>query len=149
QLPGVAQVLIYGGQKLAVRVQADPVAAAARNISLDDIKNVLAKTNSNTPVGTIAGLERDVTLIASGAISQAADYRKLVVAYRNGVPIKLEEIANVIDSVENNRTPSFFNDTRGVVLAIQRQPDANTVAVVDSVKERIPAYRSQIPAAIN
>jgi hydrophobic/amphiphilic exporter-1 (mainly G- bacteria), HAE1 family len=149
QLPGVAQVLVYGGQKFAVRVQADPVAAAARNISLDDIKNVLAKTNSNTPVGTIAGLERDVTLVASGAISQAADYRKLVVAYRNGVPIKLEEIANVIDSVENNRIASFFNDNRAVVLAIQRQPDANTVAVVDSVKERLPAYRSQVPSAIN
>jgi HAE1 family hydrophobic/amphiphilic exporter-1 len=149
QLPGVAQVLVYGGQKFAVRVQADPVAAAARNISLDDIKNVLAKTNSNTPVGTIAGLERDVTLTASGAISKAEDYRKLVVAYRNGVPIKLEEIANVIDSVENNRIASFFNDNRAVVLAIQRQPDANTVAVVDSVKERMPAYRSQIPAAIN
>ena len=149
QLPGVAQVLVYGGQKFAVRVQADPVAAAARNISLDDIRNVLAKTNSNTPVGTIAGLERDVTLMASGAISKAADYRKLVIAYRNGAPIKLEEVANVIDSVENNRVASFFNDNRAVVLAIQRQPDANTVAVVDSVKERIPAYRAQIPAAIN
>ena len=149
QLPGVAQVLVYGGQKFAVRVQADPVAAAARNISLDDIKNVLAKTNSNTPVGTIAGLDRDVTLMASGAISKAADYRKLVIAYRNGAPIKLEEVANVIDSVENNRIASFFNDNRAVVLAIQRQPDANTVAVVDSVKERIPAYRSQIPASIN
>src|SRR5690349_18810394 len=81
QLAGVAQVLVYGSQKFAVRVQADPVAAAARNISLDDIKNVLAKTNSNTPVGTIAGLDRDVTLMASGAISRAADYRKLVIAY--------------------------------------------------------------------
>ena len=83
------------------------------------------------------------------AISKAADYRKVVVAYRNGAPVKLEEIANVIDGVENTRIASFFNGNRSVVLAIQRQPDANTVAVVDSVKERIPAYRSQIPASIN
>src|SRR6187551_2937949 len=149
QLPGVAQVLVYGGQKFAVRVQADPVAAAARNISLEDIRTALTKANSNTPVGTIAGERQNITLSASAAISKAADYRNVVVAYRNGAPVKLEEIANVIDGVENTRIASFFNGNRSVVLAIQRQPDANTVAVVDSVKERIPAYRSQIPAAIN
>ena len=149
QLPGVAQVLIYGSQKFAVRVQADPVAAAARNISLEDIRTALAKTNSNTPVGTIAGERQNITLGASGALSKAEDYRKVYVAYRNGAPIKLEEVANVIDSVENDRIASFFNGRRSVVLAIQRQPDANTVAVVDSVKERLPAYRSQIPASIN
>src|SRR5712691_11010526 len=109
QLPGVAQVLVYGGQKFAVRVQADPVAAAARNISLDDIKSVLAKTNSNTPVGTITGDQQNVTLTASGAISRAADYRKITIAYRNGAPVRLEEVARVIDSVENNRIASYFN----------------------------------------
>ncbi len=149
QLPGVAQVLVYGGQKFAVRVQADPVAAAARNISLDDIRTALAKTNSNTPVGTIAGERQNITLSASAAISKAEDYKKVVVAYRNGAPVKLDEIANVIDGVENTRIASFFNGNRSVVLAIQRQPDANTVAVVDSVKDRIPAYRAQIPASIN
>jgi HAE1 family hydrophobic/amphiphilic exporter-1 len=149
QLPGVAQVLVYGGQKFAVRVQADPVAAAARNISLDDIRNVLARTNSNTPVGTITGDAQNVTLTASGAISRAADYRKITIAYRNGAPVRLEEVARVIDSVENNRIASYFNNNRSVVLAIQRQPDANTVAVVDSIKERIPGYRAQVPAGIN
>ena len=149
QLPGVAQVLVYGGQKFAVRVQADPVAAAARNISLDDIKNVLAKTNSNTPVGTIAGETRNVTLTASGAISHADNYKRVTIAYRNGAPVKLEDVATVIDSVENNRIASYFNGNRAVVLAVQRQPDANTVAVVDAIKERLPAYRAQIPAAIN
>jgi len=149
QLPGVAQVLVYGGQKFAVRVQADPVAAAARNISLDDIKNVLAKTNSNTPVGTIAGETRNVTLTASGAISHADNYKRITIAYRNGAPVKLEDVATVIDSVENNRIASYFNGNRAVVLAVQRQPDANTVAVVDAIKERLPAYRAQIPAAIN
>src|SRR3954449_1439246 len=148
QLPGVAQVLVYGGQKFAVRVQADPVAAAARNISLEDIRTALVKTNSNTPVGTIAGERQNITLSASAAISKAEDYKKVIVAYRNGAPVKLDEIANVIDSVENDRIASFFNGNRSVVLAIQRQPDANTVAVVDSVKERLPAYRSQVPASI-
>ena len=148
-MPGVAQVLVYGGQKFAVRVQADPVAAAARNISLEDIRTALAKTNSNTPVGTIAGERQNITLSASAAISKAEDYKKVIVAYRNGAPVKLDEIANVVDGVENNRIASFFNGNRSVVLAIQRQPDANTVAVVDSVKDRIPAYRAQIPASIN
>src|SRR3954469_4082153 len=148
QLPGVAQVQVFGSQKFAVRIQVDPVAAAARSISLDDIRTVLTKANSNTPVGTLAGERQNITLSASAAISKAEEYKKVVVAYRNGAPVKLDEIANVINSVENNRIASFFNGNRSVVLAIQRQPDANTVAVVDSVKERIPAYRSQIPAAI-
>ena len=143
QLPGVAQVLVYGGQKFAVRVQADPVAAAARNISMEDIRTALSKANSNTPVGTIAGERQNITLAASGALSKAEDYKKVIVAYRNGAPVKLDEIANVLDGVENTRIASFFNGNRSVVLAIQRQPDANTVAVVNSVKERIPAYRAQ------
>src|SRR5713101_4992002 len=115
QLPGVAQVLVYGAQKFAVRVQVDPVAAAARGIALD----------------------------------HAADYRSVVVAWRNGAPIKLDEIARVVDSVENDKIATWFNDKRGVVLAIQRQPDANTVSVVDSVRGRLPAFRAQVPASIN
>src|SRR5450631_4305883 len=131
QLPGVAQVSVYGAQKFAVRVQVDPVQAAARNISLDDIRNVVAKTNSSTPVGTLTGPKQSVTLTATSAIEHAADYRDVVVAYRNGAPIKLNEIARVIDSVENDKVATWFNDARAIVLAVQRQPDANTVAVVD------------------
>src|SRR5713226_414173 len=93
QLPGVAQVLVYGAQKFAVRVQVDPVAAAARNISLDDVRSVVAKTNSSTPAGTLSGPERDVTLRASGALEHAADYRSVVVAWRNGAPIYLDQVA--------------------------------------------------------
>src|SRR3954470_4605214 len=119
QLTGVAQVLVYGAQKFAVRVQVDPVAAAARNISLDDIRNVVAKTNSNTPVGTLNGPQQSITLTASGAIQKAADYRKVVVAYRNGIPVNLDEVARVIDSVENDKTASWFNENRAIVLAIQ------------------------------
>src|SRR5262245_57510231 len=148
QLPGIAQVLVYGAQKFAVRVQVDPIAAAQRNISLDDIRNVVSKTNSSTPVGTIAGPQKDVTLAATGAMTKAEDYRKVVVAYRNGSPVHLDEVARVIDSVENNKIASLFNGERAIVLAIQRQPDANTVAVVDSIRARLPSYRVQIPAAI-
>src|SRR6185437_15187802 len=103
QLAGVAQVLVYGAQKFAVRVQVDPVAAAARNISLDDIRTVLTKANSNTPVGTLSGPERNVTLLATGAIRHASDYRNVIAAWRNGAPVKLNEIARVIDSVENDK----------------------------------------------
>ncbi|MET0879233.1 MAG: efflux RND transporter permease subunit [Tardiphaga sp.] len=149
QLPGVAQVVVYGAQRFAVRVQVDPVAAAQRNISLDDVRNVVAKANSNSPVGTLVGPRQNFTLTATGAMTKAEEYRKVVVAYRNGAPVKLEEIARVIDSVENDKIASWFNDRRSVVLAIQRQTDANTVAVVDSVKDRLPAFRSQVPAAIN
>jgi len=148
QLPGVAQVLVFGAQKFAVRVQVDPVAAAARNISLDDIRNVVAKTNSNTPVGTLNGPKQSVTLTASGAMTKAEEYRKVVVAYRNGAPVYLDQIARVIDSVENDKIASWFNNDRAIVLAIQRQPDANTVAVVDSVRARLPQYQASIPPSI-
>jgi HAE1 family hydrophobic/amphiphilic exporter-1 len=149
QLPGIAQVLIYGAQKFAVRVQVDPVAAAARNISLDDIRTVVSKTNSNTPVGTLNGPKQSVTLTASGAMTKAEEYRKVVVAYRNGAPVHLDQVARVIDGVENDKVASWFNDNRAVVLAIQRQPDANTVAVVDLVRARLPQYRATVPPSIN
>jgi HAE1 family hydrophobic/amphiphilic exporter-1 len=148
QLPGVAQVSVYGAQKFAVRVQVDPVAAAARNIALDDIRSIVAKTNSNVPVGTLSGPQQNVTLLASGAIERAANYRDVVVAYRNGAPVKLSEVARVIDSVENDKIATWYNDSRAIVLAIQRQPDANTVEVVDLVRERIPNLRAQLPPSI-
>src|SRR5712691_6917246 len=121
QLPGIAQVLVYGAQKFAVRVQVDPVAAAARNISLDDVRNAVAKTNSNVPIGTLTGPKQNVTLQATAAMERAADYRDVVVAWRNGMPVRLREIARVIDSVENNQIASWFNGDRAIVLAIQRQ----------------------------
>jgi HAE1 family hydrophobic/amphiphilic exporter-1 len=148
QISGVAQVLVYGSQKFAVRVQVDPVAAAARNISLDDIRTVLAKANSNTPVGTLTGTDRNVTLLASGAMRRAADYKDVIAAWRNGAPVRLSEIADVIDSVENDKIASWRDNDRAIVLAIQRQPDANTVEVVDAVKARLPQFRAQIPPSI-
>src|SRR6202047_21489 len=148
QISGVAQVLVYGAQKFAVRVQVDPVAAAARNISLEDVRSVVSKANSNTPVGTLYGPQQSVTLTASAAMTKAEEYRKVVVAYRNGAPVYLEEIAHVIDGVENDKVASWFNDNRAIVLAIQRQPDANTVAVVDAIRSRLPQYRAVVPPSI-
>src|SRR5712671_4097367 len=148
QLPGIAQVQVNGAQKFAVRVQVDPVAAASRGISLDDVRTMVAKTNSNTPVGTIAGLKQNTILTATAAMRSAAEYRDVIVAYRNGQPIKLKEIANVIDAVENDKTANLFNNERSIVLAIFKQPDANTVKIVDSIYERLPTYRAQIPASV-
>ncbi|HXF90072.1 MAG TPA: efflux RND transporter permease subunit [Xanthobacteraceae bacterium] len=148
QLPGVAQVLVYGAQKFAVRVQVDPVAAAARNISFEDIRTAVSRANSNVPVGTITGPKQNVTLVATGAMDRAVDYSRIVVAWRNGAPVRLDEIARVVDSVENDKIASWYNGTRSIVLAIQRQPDANTVAVVDAVKALMPSLRAQVPAAI-
>src|SRR5512136_1278454 len=148
QLPGVAQVLVYGAQKFAIRVQVNPTEAASRNIALEDVRSVVAKANSSTPVGVLTGPKQSVTLAATSAMPHADDYRDVVVAYRNGAPIKLNQIARVIDSVENNKIATWFNDARAIVLAIQRQPDANTVQVVDLVRQRLPNMRAQIPAAV-
>jgi HAE1 family hydrophobic/amphiphilic exporter-1 len=148
QMTGVSQVLVYGSQKFAIRVEVDPAAAAARNVSLDTIRDVVAKANSSTPVGVLEGKERSVSLLATGAMNRASDYRNVVVAYRNGAPIKLDQVANVIDSVEDEDQASWFNDSRAIVLGIYRQPDANTVDVVDQVRSRLPALRAQVPPAI-
>jgi HAE1 family hydrophobic/amphiphilic exporter-1 len=149
QLPGVSNVEVYGAQKYATRVQVDPSAAAARNISLDDIRRVLASTNSNSPVGTLYGPSQNITLLATNAMRKAEEYRNVIVAWRNGAPVKLEEIANVVDSVENNQVASWYNDKRSIVLAVQKQPGSNAVAVVDAVRAQLPTYRAQVPAAID
>ena len=148
QIPGVAQVLIYGTQKFAIRVQADPEAAAARGLSLDDIRTAVSRANSSTPVGTLNGPKQDVALQASGQMDKAADYSKIVVAWRNGSPVKLDEVAKIYDSVENDKIATWLNGERAIVLAIQKQPDANTVAVVDSVLAKLPALRAQIPPSV-
>jgi hydrophobic/amphiphilic exporter-1 (mainly G- bacteria), HAE1 family len=148
QIPGVAQVQIYGAQKFAVRVQVDPEAAAARGLSLDDVRAAVTQTNSSVPVGTLTGPRQNVTLQASGQLEKAADYARILVKYVNGRPIYLNEIANVVDSVENNKIASWLNGERSIVLGIQRQPDANTVAVVDAVLDKLPSLRAQVPASI-
>jgi hydrophobic/amphiphilic exporter-1 (mainly G- bacteria), HAE1 family len=150
QLSGVAQVLVYGAQKFAVRVQVDPVAAAMRGISLEDVRTVLAKTNSNTPVGTISGVDatQNTTLDASAAMRTATEYRNIIAAYRNGVPVRLREIANVFEDVENPLNANFANSERSVGLAIYKQAEGNTVKIVDAIYERLPSYRAQIPPSV-
>ncbi|VIO74471.1 Multidrug resistance protein MdtC [Bradyrhizobium ivorense] len=148
QLPGVAQVLIYGAQKFAIRVQADPEAAAARGVSMEDIRAAVSRANSSTPVGTLNGPKQDVALQASGQMDKAADYRQIYVAWRNGSPVRLDEIAKVYDAVENDKIATWMNDERAIVLAIQKQPDANTVAVVDAVLAKLPALRAAIPPSV-
>jgi HAE1 family hydrophobic/amphiphilic exporter-1 len=149
QLSGVAQVEVYGSQKYAIRVQVDPVAAAARNISLDEIRRVIAETNSNSPVGTLYGPRQNVTLSATAAMRTADEYRQVIVAYRNGAPVRLQEVADVIESVENNRQATWFNENRAVMLGVQRQPGSNAVSVVDGVRERLPLYQASLPASVN
>jgi hydrophobic/amphiphilic exporter-1 (mainly G- bacteria), HAE1 family len=148
QLPGIAQVQVFGAQKFAVRVQVDPVAAAARGVALDDVKTFVSKTNSNTPVGTIAGVRQNTILTATAAMRNAAEYSELVVAYRNGQPVKLKDVATVVDGVENDQIANFYNDERSIVLAVFKQPSANTVEIIDAIYERLPTYRAQIPAAV-
>jgi HAE1 family hydrophobic/amphiphilic exporter-1 len=149
QLPGVAQVSVYGAQKFAIRVQADPEAAAARGLSLDDIRNAVTNANSSTPVGTLNGPKQDVALQASGQMDKAADYKRIVVKSVNGAQVKLEEVAQIYDSVENDKVGSWLNGERAIVLGIQKQPDANTVAVVDSILAKLPVLRAQIPPSVS
>src|SRR5438132_4086237 len=149
QIPGVALVDVYGQQKFAIRVQVDPVAAAARNISLDEIRRVLISTNSNSPVGTLYGPQKNVTLLATSAMRRAEEYKDVVVAWRNGAPVKLQEIARVVNSVQDDKLVNWYNEARSITLGVQRQPSANTVEVVDALRERMPVYRAQVPAAID
>src|SRR6202790_3588812 len=149
QIPGVAQVSIFGAQKFAIRVQADPEAAAARGLSLEDIRAAVSRANSSRPVGTLNGPKQDISLQASGQMDKAIDYREVVVAWRNGSPVSLDEVARIYDSVENDKIATWLNDDRAIVLAIQKQPDANTVAVVDSVLAKLPALRAQIPPSVS
>jgi HAE1 family hydrophobic/amphiphilic exporter-1 len=148
QIPGVAQVNIFGQQKFAVRIQADPDAAAARGLTLADIRNAVTAANSATPVGSLRGNGQNVTLTASGQIEHAEGYRDLVVAWRNGAPVRLGEIANVIDSVENDQVAGWYGSDRAILLAVFRQSDANTVQVVDAIKAKLPSYQAQLPPSV-
>jgi HAE1 family hydrophobic/amphiphilic exporter-1 len=148
QIPGVAQVSIFGQQKYAVRIEADPDAAAARGLTMNDIRTAVANANSASPVGSLRGVSRDSVIKATGQIERAEGYRDLVIAWRNGAPVRLDEVANVRDSVENDRTAAWFGGERAITLAIYRQSDANTVAVVDEIRNRMPRYQAQLPQSV-
>jgi HAE1 family hydrophobic/amphiphilic exporter-1 len=149
QLNGVAQVNIFGAQKYAVRIKINPDAVSSRGLALQDVRNAVAAANSNAPVGSLNGENQRLTLGATGQLERAGEYGNLIIAQKNGVPIRLEDLATVYDSVENDQTASWYNGQRSIILAVYRQSDANTVEVVDSIRNRIDAYRAQLPAAID
>jgi HAE1 family hydrophobic/amphiphilic exporter-1 len=148
-IDGVAQVQVFGSQKYAVRAQLDPKAIASRQIGIDEVANALNNSNVNLPTGILDGKSQSYTIQATGQLYDAAAYRPLVVAYRNGSPVRLQDLGQVIDSVEQDKVANWFNNTRAVVLAIQRQPGTNTIEVVDNIKKLLPVFRSQIPASVD
>ncbi len=147
-LTGVSQVIVFGQQKFAVRVQANPEALAAKGMTLDDLQSAVAAANSSAPVGTLMGPQQAYTLQANGQLEHAEKYNNLIVAYRNGAPVRLTDVAKAVDSVEDDRQASWYNGVRGILLAVQRQPDANTVQVVDSIKALLPVFEAELPASV-
>jgi HAE1 family hydrophobic/amphiphilic exporter-1 len=148
-ISGVAQVQVFGSQKYAVRVQLDPRAMATLGVGIDEVQQAIAQSNVNLPTGTIYGQFQSFNVQATGQLTNAAAYRPLIVAYRNGSPIRLEQLGTVLDSVQTDKVASWYNDERSVILAIQRQPGTNTIEVVDSIKKILPSFQAQLPASIN
>ena len=146
---GVSQVQVFGGQKYAVRIQLDPDALASRGIGVDEVLAAIGQNNSNMPTGKLYGTKQAFTVQSSGQLTNAAQFRRMIVTYKNGNPVRLEEVGRVLDDVENNKVSAWFNDTRTVILAINRQPGTNTVEVVDNVKRLLPAFRAAIPPSIH
>jgi len=144
---GVAQVLVFGAQKYAVRIQLDPQALASRGIGVDQVMSTVAANNVNLPTGLLLGREKTYTVTATGQLNSADKFRAIVVAYRNGAPVRLGDLGNVFDSVQNDRVAAWFNDSRCILLAIQRQPGTNTVKVSNAVKALLPSFKDQIPAS--
>jgi HAE1 family hydrophobic/amphiphilic exporter-1 len=146
---GVAQVDVFGTQKYAVRIQLDPNQLAARQIGIDDVVNAVQRGSVDLPVGTLDAPTRAYTLVSDGQLTNAAAYQSLVVTYRNGAPVRIQDIGKAIDSVENKRIASWYNGKRAIILGVQRQPGTNVVEVVDAVKAIVPVLRTQIPQSID
>ncbi len=147
-ISGVAQVVVYGSQKYAVRVQVDPHALAYRGIGIDEVAQAIQNANVNLPTGTLYGTHEAFTVHANGQLTDAAAYRPVIVAYRDGAPVRLEEIGRVIDGVENDKVAGWVGAQRAVVLAIQRQPGTNTVEVVSAINRILPSLRAELPASV-
>ena len=148
-LPGIAQVDINGQKRFAVRVRVRPDALAARNLTVDDIATALKAANANTPVGTLDGQRQTLTILANRQMTRAAEYAKLIVAtLPGGASVRLEEVADVEDSVESVKTASWANGERAITLSVRRQPDANTVATVDAIRAAVPGLVAQMPGSV-
>jgi len=146
---GVAQVQVFGSQKYAVRVQVDPDLLAARGIGIDEVQSAIRSANVNLPTGVLSGPERAFAVQASGQLLEAEAYRPVIVTYRDGRPVRLEELGHVYDSVQNNRTAAWYINQRAIVLAVQRQPGTNTVKVVEQVRALLPSFKDQLPASVS
>ncbi len=144
---GVAQVQVFGSQKYAVRLQVNPLALATKGIGIDEVAAAVRGANVNLPTGTLWGKNEAVTVEATGQLTEAERYRPLTVAYRNGAPVRFEEVGRALDSVENDKTAAWYTNKRAVVLAVQKQPGTNTVEVVDAIKRILPTFEAQLPAA--
>jgi hydrophobic/amphiphilic exporter-1 (mainly G- bacteria), HAE1 family len=147
-ISGVAQVNVYGSQKFAVRVDVDPMQLASRMVGIDQVAAAIEASNVNLPTGTLFGPDRNFVLQTAGQLMAANQYKGIVVAWRNGSPIRLDEVAHVYDGVENERNAGWYNGARTIYLAIQRQPGTNTVEVVDRIKAVLPQLGEQIPASV-
>jgi len=146
---GVALVNVFGSQKYAVRVQVDPNRLAAVGIGIDEVQAAVSQGNVNKPTGTLEGSRQALSVRSNGQLENAAAYRPLTVVYRNGAPVRLDAVASLVDSVENNKVASWFNNRRAIVLAIQRQPGTNTIDTVNSIKKILPSFQAKLPASIS
>jgi HAE1 family hydrophobic/amphiphilic exporter-1 len=147
-LPGVAQVNVFGAKRFAVRVRVIPSALAARNLTIDELRVALAAANVNTPLGTLEGPRQTLTLTANRQLTRAAEFAELIVSVKGGNPVRLRDVASVEDSFEQVKTSANFNGETSITLAVLRQPDANTVRVVDAVRAAIPAFKAQMPQSV-
>jgi multidrug efflux pump len=149
QLPGVGLVSISGGQRPAVRIQVNPRALAAYGLSLDDVRSAIAGANTNQAKGSFDGPTRASTIDANDQLKSADEYRQLIIAYRNGAPIRVQDIAEAVDGAENTRLAAWAGPTPAIILNIQRQPGTNVIEVVDRVKQLLPQLRASLPAAVD
>jgi HAE1 family hydrophobic/amphiphilic exporter-1 len=146
---GVAQVNVFGAAKYAVRVDVDPRKLAAHGIGIDEVASSISNANVNLPTGTIYGTDKTFVVQANGQLMRAAAYGPMIVSYRSGNPVRLEEIAHVYDGIENDKSAAWYNGERTIYLAIQKQPGTNVVAVCDAVKQLLPTFREQLPASLS
>jgi len=149
QIPGVGLVSIAGGRRPAVRIQANPEALAAMGLSLEDLRQAIGANNTNQAKGSFDGPTRASTIDANDQLKTAAEYAKLVVAYKNGNPVRLTDVATLVDDAENVRLAAWSNDSPAVILNIQRQPGANVIDVAERVKATLPQLRSSLPGALD
>ncbi|HEV2488563.1 MAG TPA: efflux RND transporter permease subunit [Candidatus Acidoferrales bacterium] len=145
---GVAQVSVFGSMKYAVRIQLDPKELASRQIGIDEVSAAVQSANVNLPTGTLYGAHKAYTVQASGQMTDAAMYRQMIVAYRNGSPVRLDELGKVYDSVQNSKLANWINTSPGIILAVQKQPGTNTIEIVDAVLKLLPGFRAIMPPAM-